>query len=228
MGRRKKIEKKLLDHPDASSEARGLRVKRIRNMANLSRQQMCDGTDININSLKGWEIGRYGGLTSSGADKIIQRVAQESVRCTLDWLMYGMGPGPTAQADAALRHSSLEISEDEETKITQELLLFKQHYPLAVDFIINDDGMSPLYNIGEYVAGVNLTASKIESAMGMNCIVQMENGNVLVRQLRKGSVKDTYTLACANISTHVEKPILYDVKINYAAPISFHRKKVSL
>ncbi|TAK76074.1 MAG: hypothetical protein EPO11_04725 [Gammaproteobacteria bacterium] len=232
MGRRKKIEKELLDSPEGSPEARGLRVRRIRNMANLSRQQMCENTDININSLKGWEIGRYGGLTWYGAEKIIHQVAKEGVQCSSDWLMYGIGAGPSVQTGfvdtdiqpPATLTIATESTQNEDEKIANELALFKKQYKNAVDFIVADEGMSPLYHCGEYVGGINLFGQKIDVAVGLHCITQMENGNILLRQLRKGSEPNTYTLVCLNIDQTPE-PVLYNVKLISAAPVIFHRKR---
>jgi hypothetical protein len=201
-------------------------------MANLSRQQMCDRTDININSLKGWEIGRYGGLTTQGAEKIIHRVTQEGVQCTLDWLMYGIGAGPSVQADfnkirpePPLLPISKEKPKVEDEKIANEILIFKRHYAHPIDFIVDDDGMALLYNPGEYVAGNSLFANHINKAIGLDCIVQLEDGKIMLRRLRKGTKIDTYTLICINTLAQVEKPILYDVKIISAAPVIFHRRK---
>lgn len=73
---------------------RGQRLKRLRNLANLSRKAMCENADLNINTLKGWEIGRHGGLTHQGAKKILKRVANEGVQCSEQWLLHDTGPGP--------------------------------------------------------------------------------------------------------------------------------------
>lgn len=228
MGRRKKIEKELLDTPEASAEARGIRVRRIRNMANLSRQKLCEESDININTLKGWEIGRYGGLTRLGAEKLIHQAAKEGVSCTLDWLMYGIGIGPSVKGDFTESHSSSEmvglVSEVEETKIANELSLFKKHYNHAIDYIVPDDSMMPIYQCNDYVAGVELSGQKITKAIGQNCIIRMACGTIILRQLRKGVDQNNYTLMSLNIDQSLE-PILYNVKVQSAAPVIFHRKK---
>jgi len=231
VGRRKKTEKELLENPEATPEARGIRLRRIRNMANLTRQQLCEHSEININSLKGWEIGRYGGLTRSGAEKIINLAINEGVQCTLDWLMYGIGIGPSVNAITIKTYSCIESElqsiKSEDEKIANELALFKKHYRNAIDFLVIDDGMSPTFQQGEYVAGINLTENKINDAIGFNCIVKIGNGNILLRQLRKGSKLGTYTLVCLNIN-HMPEPIVYNVNIKSAAPVIFHRKKFDI
>lgn len=73
---------------------RGNRVKRCRNIANLTREAMCHADDISIMTLKGWELGKYGGINEAGAQRVLARVKKEAVRCSLNWLMTGAGIGP--------------------------------------------------------------------------------------------------------------------------------------
>ena len=54
-----------------SPKSRGERLRRVRNLANLSRKNF-PLHGINLNTLKGWEIGRHGGLTEKGAKKNIK------------------------------------------------------------------------------------------------------------------------------------------------------------
>jgi hypothetical protein len=133
-------------------------------------------------------------------------------------------PNSNQQSDL-LSQSEVTIHIDENTKIVDELLQFKKNYKNATDFCIQDDGMTPFYSLGEYVAGVNLFADQISAAIGSNCIITMETGDNLVRELRKGSLPNTYTLVCVNTRTTLDKPILYDVTLTSAAPIVLHRKK---
>jgi hypothetical protein len=74
--------------PHSSPQARGERVRRVRNMANLSRPALCDKSDFKIDTLIGWEVARHGGLTEKGAQKLIHRIAQEGVICTVEWLLH--------------------------------------------------------------------------------------------------------------------------------------------
>lgn len=96
---------------------------------------------------------------------------------------------PTVQTDfnkiRTMEMALPSTPKDEDEKIAAEVLLFKKHYNNSIDFIVEDDGMSPLYNIGEYVAGINLANSQIGNAIGTDCIVQLENGKAMLRQLRQ-------------------------------------------
>ncbi|MBI5448694.1 MAG: XRE family transcriptional regulator, partial [Gammaproteobacteria bacterium] len=58
---------------------RGRRIKILRVLANLDRKAVEEKHGINFNTLKGWELGRHGGLTEKGAKKIISMCQQEGV-----------------------------------------------------------------------------------------------------------------------------------------------------
>jgi transcriptional regulator with XRE-family HTH domain len=228
MSRRSKIEQKLVEEiPQASALARAERIRRVRNMANLTRLQMCEGVDININTLKGWEIGRYGGVTSYGAEKIIHRIALEGVHCSIDWLMYGIGAGPSIKTGFTAFNLPAETTpqkKDEESKIAAELALLKTHYEKVIDFIIPDSAMQPFYFEGDYVAGIELSKQHYNCAIGKLCIVQMADGEIAVRELRPG-LELHYSLRCTNPDLNILQPILYDVPIICLAPIIWHRQK---
>lgn len=216
----------------SSPEAKGKRLKRVRNLANLSRDQLCEGGNINLHTLIGWENGRFGGLTRTGAERLISRLAQEGVQCTVEWLLHEIGPGPNIITDFATAKVDLhkktpeKTSKSEEDKfIAEELILFRSQYSNATDFIVEDDGMLPLYNPGDYVAGKKRYPDKIMTVIGKDCIVQTEEGRIFLRNVRKGSLPNCYHLVCTNHHTQIEDSVLYNVKLISAAPIIWHRKK---
>ncbi|MES2203974.1 MAG: hypothetical protein V4496_02010 [Pseudomonadota bacterium] len=222
-----KYKKKVEVVDDRSTpEARAARVKRLRNLANLSRKQMCEGNDINVNTLKGWEIARYGGLPLDGAHKIIKRVSQEGVLCTVEWLLYEDGPPPSVNVGQAMEQSAPDAKKKSEAfNLEEEMTLFQQHYPSAIQYAINDDGMLPFYEVGDVVAGIKKSGKHINDLLETNCIVQLANGQLYCRRLRKGKLENTYHLVCFNTETSLETPIMTDVELLSAARIIWHRKQ---
>lgn len=216
----------------ASPEARAERLRRLRNLANLSRKEMCDGSDIKIDTLIGWEVARHGGLSISGAQKIIARIANEGVTCTSEWLLYDVGTPPTLtpyfdkiKASLNQQIASPQTITDEEKLIIDELLLFRTHHKDTIDLIVADDGMLTHYAQGDYVAGIKRYNEGILSLIGCDCIVQLTDGKILVRSLRAGKEKNRFTLTCINSQTTVATPLLYDVELFCAAPVIWIRKK---
>lgn len=201
---------------------RGARLKRIRNLANVSRKQLCEEAGVNINTYIGYEVGRYGGITVKGADKILKYLQEKGVNCSMDWLMHETGTAPYVFTEKMEGISLKNLQE--EGKIQEELGVFRSHYMETIDCRISDDGMSPVYPLGSYVAGVLNDATKVTELVNSDCIIQLENGDILVRKLKEGRLENTYTLACINPETAVANPILYNVTITNAARIIWHRK----
>ena len=201
-----KYKKKVLVTDEKSTpSARAARLKRLRNLANLTRSEMCGTGEININTLKGWEIGRYGGLPLDGAQKVITRIAKEGVTSTIDWLLYETGMGPVISDITSKNHQEsdtkqTESIEDEDVLIQAELLYFKQFYKDTIDYAVKDDGMAPQYQVGDTVAGIKHYGTSIDSLIGMDCIVQLNDGRVLLRQIKKDPSTVFFRWACSSTS----------------------------
>lgn len=202
-----------------SPEARAKRLRRVRTLANLSRHQMCND-DININTYIGWEVARFGGLSKTGAKKVINRVAQERVVCTFDWLMKGQGAPPY------LIYERPVTGESEDNLIKNELALFETQYDNVVWVQVQDDGLSPIVEEGDYVAGVQLSDSEAidKQLIDQVCIVEIKADQYVVRKLKPGTQKERFNLACTNLDTTVTEPIRQNVKIRSAAQVIRHYK----
>ena len=229
--KRKYIKKVIVTDQQTTPEARAERLRRVRNLANLSRQAMCDTGEININTYKGWEIARYGGLPVDGAERVVNRVQKEGVFCSIDWLLYEIGSGPyvmpnyqQAQTDSKKTAKMLVIDKEEEI-ILQEMMLFRSQYRDCLDIQIDDDGMAPNYVEGDFVAGVKHYGGNIQNLVGQNCIVQTLEGDLLVRRIHAHQKTNHYTLQCINHNTAVKQPTLYDVELSSAAPILRHYRR---
>lgn len=214
----------------STPKERGLRLKRLRNLANLSRRDIEDKYYIKINTLKGWEVGRHGGLTEKGAIKILNILEQEGVICTLDWILYDIGRGPTVAEKFDTEPEEeitvpTHIKESEEKQIIDELIFFRQNHANTIDLIIDDDSMEPCYKKGMYVAGIKRFEDKIGKVVGHNCIVQTTNGRLLLRNLRKGSKPGSYNLICLNTQSNINEPVIYNTELVSAAPVIWQRIK---
>lgn len=217
------IKKVVVLDDKSSSLARAKRLIMLRNLANLSRKQLCELSSINVHTLKGWEVGRYGGLPHDGAEKIIKCIAQKGVTCSLEWLLHEIGAGPkvitdvaTARVDTQKQASTTKIDEQQ---LLDELMFFRRQHDDAATFQVEDDGMSPFYNRGEYVAGIKCYGKQVKLALGRDCVVQCGDGQIFLRNLRKGLEKGKFTLACHNAQTSVPYPTMYNVEITSAAPV---------
>lgn len=208
------------------------RLRKIRGLANLTRENLAsEGSGITLYSVRSWETARFGGLSLDGAQKVIKRVALEGVKCTLEWLLHGLGVAPegtilekdkndetTTQRETRQR----EIIDNEALLITEELAFFKKQFKRTLDLRVEDDGLSPLYLPGEYVAGIERYKKDFASLIGLNCIVITDQHKTYLRRLQLGTKRNRFTLECINTSTSVETPTLCNVKLLRAAPITRH------
>lgn len=206
-----------------SAEKRANRLKRIRNLADLSREQLCDDGTINRNTLIGWENARFGGLTKNGAKKVLAITSKKYVYCTLNWLMQGIGPEPSVIPLPHLQRSDIHPS-NEEKIIESELSLFMARNNNAVNLYVSDASMLPQFQCGDVVAGKKKYASEIQAAIGYDCIVEIQNGTVLLRHLLASDKPETFVLKCMNPHTTKSNLIIPECGLCYAAPVIWHRK----
>ncbi len=217
----------------STPEARAKRIRRLRNLANLDRKQMCDDGTINFNTLKSWENAKYGGLPDHAADKIIKRVTREGVICSTDWLLHGKGSLPNLfiQDNKLIEnnksHARKKAYKNEyQNEISQEVNVFRKFYN-DISFIqVTDDGMEPLYKKGEYVAGINYYGSHISNLIGKDCIIHLEDERIILRNIRNDLGDGYYNLICLNAFSTISEPVIYNIKIKSAALVIRHYRKI--
>lgn len=210
-----------LENENAILKERGERLRRVRNLANLSRKDICARCDININTYIRWEVGQYGGLTQKGAEKIIYFLSKEGVYSTVDWLMKGIGPAPHISINQLAEENTTQI----EDSFSKEIKFFLNVNSGSIIFEIKDDTMFPQFNIGDFVGGICKYENNILETIDLDCIVKLTTGEMLARNVRRGKISEKYTLVSLNINSKFnDSPVLYDQSLIYSAPIIWHRK----
>ncbi|MBA2656852.1 MAG: hypothetical protein H0U70_07670 [Tatlockia sp.] len=220
---KKYIKKVIVSDELASAEARAERLRKIRNLANINRKEICDSDEINFNTYKGWELARFGGLPVDGAERVIKRVAKENVICSLDWLLYGKGQEPYILP----KGTNLNDLNDQ-TLILKEILLFQSFYPDAIYTQIQDDALAPHFMPGDYVAGVKVNNNDITKALNQPCIIELPNGEVLVRYLKQGQDKNCFQLIATNLNSTLITTFSIESELKTAAPIIRYYKKTDI
>lgn len=220
------IDSAVLEY-QAARNARGKRLKLVRKMAGLTREEVEEKYGISASTIQSWEAAKAGGLTEKGAQRAIAVLRQEGIWCTADWLMYGLGEGPQPTG-SQFHHVQGSITTytdlPEEKAILQELEKFKLLNSDAVHFIVSDDAMLPYYQKGDYAAGKRKMGEAIKQLIGMDCIIETEEGTLLLRRLKRGSREDTYTLLSINPDTYLTMPTVYEQKLKSAAAVIWLRR----
>ncbi len=213
-----------------SPKARGKRLLRLRRMANFIRSDIENKyPELKSETFKAWELGRFNGISMKGAKKVIQMFAKEGIKCSLDWLLYDIGSGPQVfEFDIQSGYCVQELSSKqmpEYIAITKELSFFRELHEHSIDFVVEDDTMVPRFLPGEYVAGVKRYDDKMEEAIGQDCILQTQEGRLLLRHLHSKNVDGTFNLRCKNLETKVKDYVLDHVALLSAAPVIWMRRK---
>ena len=90
--------KKNIDFSEVASDPslKGKRVRSARMLTGLTRKKFEEKYKIHENTLKSWESPKQSqqGLTEKGAKRLIEALKNESINCTVEWLMTGAGHGP--------------------------------------------------------------------------------------------------------------------------------------
>lgn len=217
----------------SSTKEKGQRLQHLRKMARFSQKEIANIINISLSAYKGWENGRHGGLPKRRAIFLLPIFQAEGIECNLEWLMSGRGDSPqknlaysTNKARKILRAKDnimQAIIKTESERIQDELRCFRSNYLDSIDFVVPDDAMAPMFLPQDVVAGIKLKPKYYSNAFGMPCIVQLIDGEILLRELRQGKEKNHYTLLCSNIET--DQNILNEVELLNVAPVLWHRRK---
>ncbi len=214
----------------------GERLRRARVLAGLAtRREFEKKHHISANTLQGWEQGKNP-LSQKGARRVIEAFNREGLICTTEWLLHGIGmpPRPYEMLRVGINEKKTDIDIEnlnikEEKAIYNETQVFKNQYPGAIVIAITDDSMMPYFHIGEYVGGVQVSNDKLDTYINEFCILELENNLILARMLQRGTHQqgNLYTASCMNPASKASPLNLIDVKVVSAAPIIWHRRKLS-
>ncbi len=209
----------------SNPSARGKRLRTVRSMAGLTRDQVEKKYGLSAYTVQSWEAARAGGLTKRGAERVIPMVRNEGIYCTVDWLLHGVGEPPRPTYLQINPKPEPDYVQNEASTIIQELLLFRSLNRDAIDLVVSDDGMDPFYCQGDYVAGKRYFEEMIARLVGHNCIVQTDNNLILLRRIKLSKSSGMYNLICLNPDTTIEATTLYEQKLVSAAPVIWHRRR---
>lgn len=209
------------------SIVRGQRLRQLReatgndNRKPLTRAAIERKHGLSARTLKNWELGDGAGLTINGARRIVSIYKKENIQCSVNWLMEGDGIGPQRIPSNISAPKNTNTTDPLES-IQAEIDCFLSLHPEAVTYEIRDDSMEPFYKAGDLVGGVRYYANDIPNGVDSDCIVELVNGDILVRRLQNSTVPDKYNLYSLNPSTRIEVPTLYSVEVIAAAIIVRH------
>ncbi|MGD9591712.1 MAG: hypothetical protein AB7V32_04235 [Candidatus Berkiella sp.] len=213
--------------------ARAKRTRSARKFAGLTMEKLNIHYKIPPSTLQGWEnLGasslKNRSLTEKGAHRLIQALLQEGVECSVEWLLHGTGLGPRFRTTplCASEKSKNVSTWDHHLVIQKEIQFFEDNNVNSVVIMLTDDGLEPIYKAGEYVGGIKTDLNHIGTLDNCFCIVETIHKEIFIRKLSASNKSKTYSLLCINPNTSLLEPTQCNVKLNWAAPIIWHRKVV--
>lgn len=220
---------------DNTLSSSGERLRRARILAGIAtRREFEEHYNISANTLQGWEQDKNP-LSEKGARRVVSAFKDCGLICTVEWLITGVGmpPRPYEMLHAGIRHelrnndALVNFNLKEEEAIYKEIQLFRQHNPNAIVLTVADDAMEPYYSLGDYIGGIQIYNTEINHYLHQACIIELENNLIIPRILQTGKRPGTYTASCTNPKTKTSPLNLYNIKVLNAAPVLWHRKKLS-
>ncbi|HQS84427.1 MAG: hypothetical protein B7Y25_04600 [Alphaproteobacteria bacterium 16-39-46] len=197
-------------HKNSGSIEKGNRLKSLRIKLGYSIHEFSKLTKIPEPTLYSWEKGRSS-LSLKGAKKILKSVEPSNEKRLLFWLING--------EEEILGNLNKNILE--EILILQDVNYYLKSRDNSVVMIILDDSMLPFLSPGDYVGGIKKSGSEISKLIGKWCIVETKEGSLYARHLEKSSDPGLYNLKPLT----PEHEILYNQQLNFAASISWIRKR---
>lgn len=213
----------------AISAARAKRVRILRNMLCMNLDEFATLVGLTKSTIARWESGQIKGLPDRAAREIVEVLSNTQVVCELDWLLKGTGVPPMIRSDnqdiALHQWEFIKLVEgrDQNTAVEPEIRSFVTFTTNAISMQVQDDSMEPVFQVGDYVAGVLLSKNELHQALGKMCIVQLPENKLLLRKVFKDD--DKYKLVCLNTNSTTE-PVSLGVTILGAAPVSRVWRKV--
>ena len=204
------------------AQQRAKRLLLLRDMAGLTRDALQKRYKLARGTLQNWESARFGGLTEKGAKLMAQLYQAESIHCSVDWILHGIGPHPTCNSDHYQQNTSV-LTSDPNDNITKEILYFRNNNPNAIDMVVSDDSMLPWFKPGDMIMGVRLFNEEMNGLLGKVCIIQTQQYGNILRVLQSGSHEGKYNLQAINIHRHGIPSCLSDVTVISAAPVMWTR-----
>lgn len=209
-------------------ETPGARLKYLRSILRLTRAYIEKQYKLPEITLKSWENGAIR-LSKNGVKRCVAVYKSEGLIVDEGWIADGKGLDPTVRLSVGHYFSmpsdaNLPVDEDDEIAMMRDANDFKKRYPNAVIMIVSNDEMSPYYESGDYVGGRLRTISELESVVNKDCIVYLKGGGQFFRRIFQ-DVSGRYNLACLNPVGKTSEPVIFNAEIEWAAPVSWIRKK---
>lgn len=200
---------------------RGKRLKLCRGILKKTLKELRDTHQVSIGALSNWESGTSP-ITEKNVHKIMSFLAAEGLIASKEWLLEGQGDLPyvyTPQEDVGSSKPAFDLTSH--FLFFKEIDSFKKNHPEMLVTVVRDDGMAPFLRVGDYVGGPILSKSDYANENGRICILEIQTGEFIIRQLFLQG--DKIFLLCVNPKGEQDFLFLEEAPLS-VAPLTFMRR----
>ena len=162
-------------------------------------------------------------LTLERAKWFVAGLGEIGIKTDVDWVLDGVGSDP--ERIRYYSDSNISVSLNALPSLIQkELDFFTKHNKNSFHLVVTDDEMSPVFIKNDVVAGIVCAPSNFSKLLGLNCIVKLDNGKTLLRNLSSGRGANLFTLV--SLSPYAKVKVQQDIKPESIAPVLWHRRNL--
>lgn len=205
------------------NEEIGKRIRLVRRMLGITRQDLSEKHNIEYKSLALWETGKVN-LTEKIIHQCIQIFLKEGVDCSFEWFQSQTGEEP----NIINKDTTTKEYFGKKTNIVPEIRFFLdvENYrttnPESILHQVKNRAMAPLIDVGDVVGGEPLRQDDYYQAHGKICIISLEENKFMVRHVFKRS--NQYIFTAENTLAAVVNPLVFKELPLTIAPVNFYRK----
>ncbi|CAB4127699.1 HTH_XRE domain containing protein [uncultured Caudovirales phage] len=147
----------IIDHYKIpESIDRASRIKQLRKLAGITAEELSALTGFTRQTLSNWETAREKGLSADGATSIVRELIKLGVWCDFVWLWLGTGEEPyllTESVKERRRKAESRYYDYPNDLRENEIKEFERYYEESVIMEIKHNGLSPIFEKGDWVGG---------------------------------------------------------------------------
>jgi len=208
----------------------GERLLQVRGLLRISRSYIQEKYGLSPDTLRSWE-GNKVRLTDKAVKRCLKIYRNEGVVISDNWLLTGEGLDPKLGLNLGRYYREIQLPDKgaelytEDVRIAREANYFKKINSEAITMQVSNEDMLPFYAPGDSIGGRIKRGKSIEECIGKDCIIKTQEGALFFRRVSKHNALGGYNLACLNPSWGgTPEPVLYNILVDYAAPIVWHRR----
>jgi transcriptional regulator with XRE-family HTH domain len=203
---------------NSTAKERGKRLKLLRGMAGLKRDDLAREAGVSGASISYWENASLSELTEKNAEKVIKIIQKHGILCNIEWLLFGIGSSPRIK-EAPENKVPVSLSSTHETKtLEQEIKLFLMN-PGAAVLQVTSTAMSPVLEPEMTVGAIWVNPSEILINHQKLCIIELD-GEFQARKINNILPNGDYDLSYLSYSSDLKSPFeLKSIRLAKIAPI---------